>query len=372
MKPQDIFCYANILKSRRNLANLGIFNSIRTQTKNGSKTNYKIIQFIFSEKERIVLNLRLGYGTRDYLRFGAGLTHLNILGRACQGRVEGKISFAEYRLNSEIIFPKFILFPVRYRIGSFYQFKKEIGFKSRHIGLYNEFRFNLLTGSFSTKYNVENIRTYFPIENNSQSDSIKNDWLHGVTLTWLRDKRDDPIFANAGNYTNLTIETSGIIMPADVNYVKPTVEQRFFKPFLPVVLGISFKAGTIQAIAPSSEIPVYKRFYCGGTTSVRGYSDWSIGPEDSKGNPLGGKVLFETSLEFRFPIYKILGGVFFIDGGNVWTEIDNIKLNLRWALGPGLRLRTPLGSLRLDYGIKLMPETNESSGALHFAIGEAF
>jgi len=369
LKPENTFRYAKILKSRRNLTNLGIFSSIRTQAQSGSKPNFKVVQFILSEKDPIIVNFRLGYGTRDYLRFGCGLTHINLLGRAWTGKIEGKISFAEYRLNTELGFPRIVALPAQDRIGLFYQFKKEIGFNTRHIGLYNEARFNLLDGSFSTKYNIENIRTYFPAEEN---DSVKNDWLHGVILNWLKDKRDDPIFTSNGLYTNLGIETGGIFLPSEVNYLRPTAEFRLFKPFLPLVLGGSFKIGIVQAVSPSSEVPVYKRFYCGGTTSVRGYNEWSIGPKDVSGNPIGGKILCETSVEFRFPIYKILGGVFFIDGGKVWQEIDNLDMRLRWAVGSGIRLRTPLGSLRLDYGFKNKPEPEEPSGALHFAIGEAF
>ncbi|MEO0227299.1 MAG: BamA/TamA family outer membrane protein [candidate division WOR-3 bacterium] len=373
LKPGDTFCYARVLKSRRNLANLGIFSTIRTQKRNGSKPNQKIVQFVLVEKEPIILNFRVGYGTKDYLRFGSGITHLNLMGRAWQGKIEGKLSFAEYRLNSEISLPRLLFLPVRYCIGSFYQFKKEVGFNTRHIGLYNESRFGLFDGLFSVRYNFEHIRTYFPVSNiNIKKDSTQNDWLHGVILNWLKDKRDDPIFTNSGNYTSLIIETSGIIMPADVNYVRPTVELRFFKPFLPIVLGCAFKTGIIQAMAPFVDIPVYKRFYCGGTTSVRGYDEWSIGPKDSWGNPIGGKVLFETTTEFRFPIYRIIWGVFFIDGGNVWEEIDSIAWNLRWGVGLGIRLRIPLGSVRLDYGLKMKPAAGESAGALHFAIGEVF
>lgn len=369
LKPEDTFRYADVLKSRRNLTNLGIFSSIRTQTKAATKPNYKTVQFILSEKEPIIVNFRLGYGTRDYLRFGAGITHINIFGRAWTGKIEGKISFAEYRLNSEIILPRLITLPLQYRTGLFYQFKKEVGFKTRNIGLYNETRFNLLNGSFSTKHNIENIQTYFPVE---QNDSIKNDWLNGIIFNWLRDKRDDPIFTNKGFFANLNLETSGIILPSEVNYIRPTMEFRFFKPFFPLVFALSFTTGVVQALALSSEVPIYKRFYCGGTTSVRGYSDWSIGPKDQSGNPIGGNLLFETSIEFRFTIYKTLGGVFFIDGGNVWKEVNNFDMHLRWAAGPGIRLHTPLGSLRLDYGIKIQPEQEEPSGSLHFAIGEAF
>ncbi len=369
LKPEDTFRYARVLQSRRNLTNLGIFSSIRSQVKNSSKQNFKIVQFIFSEKKPIILDLRVGYGTRDYLRLGAGLTHINMFGNAWKGKIEGKLSFAEYRLNSEISFPRLFALPAQDRLGMFYQFKKEIGFNTRYSGLYNEIHFNFLNGLLSVKYNIDNIQTYFRTE---EVDSTKNDWLNGIVLGWLRDKRDDPIFTNSGNYANIGIETGGIFMPSEVNYLRPTTEFRFFKPFLLLVLGVSFKAGTVQAVSPSSDVPVYKRFYCGGTTSVRGYNEWAIGPRDTNGNPTGGKFLFETSVEFRFPIYKILGGVLFIDAGNVWQEFDNINFKLKWAIGPGIRLRTPLGSLRLDYGFKIKPEPEESRGALHFAVGEAF
>ena len=105
---------------------------------------------------------------------------------------------------------------------------------------------------------------------------------------------------------------------------------------------------------------------------MRGYAERGIGPSDENGNPLGGRFLGECSTEVRFPIYKILGGALFIDGGNVWQEYDEITRDLRWGVGGGLRLKSFLGSVRLDYGFKLGRQEGESIGMLHFAIGEAF
>lgn len=367
LRPNDTFRYANILKSQRTLYNLGIFKSIRLQTQEGVQPNTKIVRFVLTEKEPIIINFRIGYGTQDYVRIGAGFTHLNMFGRAWRGQIEGKLSFAEYRLDSRLTFPKFILLPVKYSIGAFYQMKKEIGYRTRSIGGYNEAHFGLLGGRCTTKYDVENIRTYFTDE-----DSIENDWLHGVKINWLMDRRDDPLSTRAGNYINMNLETSGIIIPADVNYVRPFVEYRLFKPFYTFVGATAFTLGIVQKIAPSVEIPVYKRFYCGGTTSVRGYSERSIGPKDEDGNPLGGNILFEFSGEIRFLIYKLFSGVIFVDAGNVWREYENVSGALRWGAGAGLRINTPLGTVRLDYGIKLDRRTDEPFGALHFAIGEAF
>jgi outer membrane protein assembly factor BamA len=139
-----------------------------------------------------------------------------------------------------------------------------------------------------------------------------------------------------------------------------------------VVLAVAVRAGMVEPFEPTEEVPVYRRFYCGGASSVRGYSERAIGPVDENDNPSGGRYLGEVSTELRFPLYKILGGVVFIDGGNIWQEYDEIPLGLRWGIGIGLRIRSPIGSVRLDYGFKIDRREDEPAGSLHFAIGEAF
>jgi outer membrane protein insertion porin family len=367
LEANDTLRYANILKSQRKLYNLGVFQSIRTKTIVANEPHFKIVQFNLKEKKPIIVNVRIGYGTQDYLRLGAGLTHLNIMGRAWSGNITGKFSFAEYRLDSQITFPRFLILPIKTTLGSFFQFKKESWFNTRRIGGYIVTQLSVFNGTISTKYDIENVRTYFV-----DYDSVDGDWLHGLTVNWLQDRRNDPLSPRTGHYININLETSGIIMPSDINYVRPTCEYRLFKPVLSFVAASSFRIGYVRAIGQSADVPVYKRFYCGGTTSVRGYSEWMIGPVDELGNPRGGNVLFEISAEMRFPIYKIIGGVIFIDGGNIWQEYDEIDSHLRWGIGAGLRLLTPLGSIRLDYGLKLGRQPDESAGALHFAIGEAF
>jgi outer membrane translocation and assembly module TamA len=83
----------------------------------------------------------------------------------------------------------------------------------------------------------------------------------------------------------------------------------------------------------------------------------------------------------RFPIWRNLGGVIFLDGGNVWTKPWDFNVNdLRYDVGPGLRYNTPIGPIRADIGYQL----NQIPGLLvngvpeprrfrfHFSIGQAF
>ena len=367
LRTGGLFRYVDLLSAEQRLYDLGIFNSIRTRVYQGSGANQKILEFNLNEKEPKIINFRIGYGTRDYLRAGLGFTHLNMFGRAWQGMIDTKLSFAEFRLGSAIMFPNFLWHRLRNKFGTFFQWKKGIGYWTRSIGGYDEIGVSFLKTQGTIRYDLNNVRTHF-----SASDSVTNDWVQGLRLNLLQDKRDDPFNPRTGTYLNIIVETNGIFMPGDVNLVKGIIRLCGFKPYHQLVGATSIKLGAVQEISPSTEVPVYKRFYCGGTSSVRGYSEGEIGSLDAEGNPSGGKVLTEISGEMRFPIYKFLGGVLFIDAGNVWLDYGEIDFSLILSGGAGLRLKTPLGSVRLDYGLKLSPQNRESPGKWHFAIGEAF
>ncbi len=73
--------------------------------------------------------------------------------------------------------------------------------------------------------------------------------------------------------------------------------------------------------------------------------------------------------ELRIPLTDLLQLGIFLDAGNLWYEQENVNFNLRYALGAGLRLNTPIGPLALDYGFNMSPREEEDPGALHFSVG---
>jgi outer membrane protein assembly complex protein YaeT len=367
IKSGDLFRYARILESERRLYRLGIFTAIRTQVENAETGNQKDVRFVLREKKRISLNFRIGYGTRDMIRLGLGVLHNNLLGRAWQGKIDSKLSFIEQRVTTQITFPRSVLLPGDFGIALFFRRLEEIGYETRSLGGNISTRFLLDESEVSAKYEVERIKTLYADE-----DSVESDLLHGFIVGWMRDKRDNPFYTTKGSYLGVNLEISGVVLPSDVDYFRPTAQVRLYRPFIGLIVAAALKAGMVEAVAPTVHVPIYKRFYCGGTSSVRGYPERGIGPVDENGNPLGGRFLGEVSAEVRFPIYRILGGVLFVDGGNIWQEQDDIDMDLRWGIGVGLRVRSFLGSIRLDYGFKIGRQEDESSGVLHFAIGEAF
>jgi outer membrane translocation and assembly module TamA len=75
----------------------------------------------------------------------------------------------------------------------------------------------------------------------------------------------------------------------------------------------------------------------------------------------------------RFPIIGDLGGVVFVDAGNVYPALPGYNLSdLRFGVGPGIRYNTPIGPFRLDFGVAVNRRADDPFGRLDFSIGQAF
>jgi translocation and assembly module TamA len=130
-----------------------------------------------------------------------------------------------------------------------------------------------------------------------------------------------------------------------------------------------------STVGESTEsLPANKRFYAGGGSSIRGYRFQSVGPLGPRNTPLGGRSVFEASAELRARITDTLGGVIFIDGGNVYDdEVPDLSTNLQWAAGFGARYFTTFGPLRLDFGFPLNGRDGvDDFMQFYISIGQAF
>jgi translocation and assembly module TamA len=106
---------------------------------------------------------------------------------------------------------------------------------------------------------------------------------------------------------------------------------------------------------------------------VRGFKLDQLGPLDRFHEPVGGFTLAEASIELRFPIWRDLGGVAFVDAGQV--ALDSFDLRAKdfyYSAGGGLRYKTPIGPLRLDLAQVLNPPSGISSFGFYFSVGHAF
>jgi len=231
--------------------------------------------------------------------------------------------------------------------------------------------------------------------------------IGSVAGTAVHDTRDDPIDPGRGGLVSLNGELALRPLGSEVGFAK-TFLQGFVYRQVPasrrIVLagGMRLGLGTgfprdVERTGPDGhpiigpdgqpltvqvrDIPASERFFAGGDTSVRGFQLDKLGrPEtfDRDGTPIGGHAEIIMNGELRVAVWKDIGVVGFLDVGNVFEFVNDVRLSrLRGGAGFGIRYKSPIGPIRVDFGFKLgtlqtFGVNKESRFALHISIGQAF
>ena len=196
-----------------------------------------------------------------------------------------------------------------------------------------------------------------------------------LTLGWARDERDSALTPTAGRYQRVNVEWS---IAGDVRFIRTNLQyQQFFPLWQKLTLGLNGEVGwgVGQGGRP---YPVFKNFYGGGLGSVRVFEQNSLGVIDPTGAYVGGARKINLNAELYFPVPgtgndKSLRIFAFADAGNVWREGEKITgSTLRTSAGLGLSWISPMGPLKLSYGVPLHKLATDRIQRFQFQIGTAF
>lgn len=187
---------------------------------------------------------------------------------------------------------------------------------------------------------------------NNITDYHDSDWYKAImdnfgttnsfTFTHVFDNRDNYFNASKGRRISFAAQWGGHGLGGDYDFYKFTAEGRFYKALgNGHNLALRLMGGYIDG-----DVSYGNLFDLGGSGTLRGYED----------DQFKGKKMYAATLEYRFPIAKKVQGVLFTDAGSTWG-IDEGKIpwytdddSLNWSVGVGIRLQTPIGPIRLDYG----------------------
>lgn len=194
---------------------------------------------------------------------------------------------------------------------------------------------------------------------NFASDNyVKNNFGRINSVTWQKvyDSRDNIYEPTRGRRISYTTQWAGHGLGGDFDFYKFTAEARMYKKLgAKNVLAFRARGGFIQGDAPYSQL-----FTLGGADSLRGYED----------DQFRGKKMYNATLEFRFPIVKKVSGVLFTDIGDAWDAPNvtwyNSKKTFNYGVGAGVRITTPIGPVKLDYGV------GKHKNKFHFSFGTQF
>ncbi len=205
--------------------------------------------------------------------------------------------------------------------------------------------------------------------NNLSFSGTGKDDLLTVQLGAVRDRRNDLLRPTSGSLLRLGVEQS---IPVGQGSILLTRLRGSYSYYIPVsftnftpgpqALAFNLQGGTVLG-----DLPPYEAFSLGGSTSVRGYDEGDVG---------SGRSFIQATAEYRFPLFSVIGGALFVDfasdlgsGGSVPGNPAGVRGKPGNGLGFGLgvRVQSPLGPIRVDYGFN-----DDGSSRLHFGIGERF
>jgi len=195
-----------------------------------------------------------------------------------------------------------------------------------------------------------------------------------VSLSWERDTRDHIFEPAKGSLSRISTQFVGGPLGGDDHYVKAQASWNRYQQLFPqTVLASRIRIGLAEKHGRGEEVPPDDRFFAGGANTVRGLAERSLGPEDSAGNPLGGKALFLFNVELRRKIWGRLGSSLFYDLGGIWDDPPAARWEQMWStVGVEAWFSTPVGPVRVAHGVPLQEDLTPAKGRWHVAILYAF
>jgi outer membrane protein insertion porin family len=441
--PGEIYNENKKVESEQNLNRLGIFESAKIESQIPvdtatppyipirillrSRDLQEVTPELLVDDESNALNtgLGVGYNNRDFFGQARNLSarmrfrlqrieDLNFSGAFKHG-VNDSTLLTKSDVQMQMVQPYFFSnkLSASWTISAEYEKQKFYNLNTlrNRIGLTNKFATYTLGFADWTLERVDISKIVTPPVNlNDFSGPRAKQFNSILTLTLQRDKTNDVFSPSLGFFHSVSVEEAGLIpkllgsrgstLPYAEYYKLSFLVRQYFSDGgrKSVVWALRLHAGAAQLYNPDNTTPVppTRKFFAGGSGSIRGWKSRDLA---AFGNPdQGGNVILEGNIETRISLFPRSGklwiinldnlmGVMFIDYGNLWNGLAEIKgSSIAIAAGFGLRYETFVGPLRFDLGLRMYdpkepPDRQwlfnkrlltESYSVIHIGIGQAF
>ncbi|MEA3083621.1 MAG: outer membrane protein insertion porin family, partial [Paraburkholderia sp.] len=377
--------------SKDRINRLGYFTDVDVTTVPVEGTPDQVdINVKVTEKPTGSLSLGLGYGSGEGPIISAGISQDNVFGSGTSLALNVNTSTTNRTLTVTQVDPYFTIDGIKRITDVYYRTTEPLYYST-------DSSFRIITAGADLKFGVpfsESDMVYFGLgfeQNRLDVDSTTPqsyiDYVNQfgrvsnnvpLTVGWSRDNRDSALVPSRGYYTQANAEYGSPL--GDTPYYKADLQAQYYYSFARgFVLGLNFQGGYGNGL-DGKPYPIFKNYYAGGIGSVRGYEPSSLGPRDATTNdPIGGSKMIVGNIELTVPLpgsgYDRTLRVFtFLDGGNVWgSEGNSIGANgLRYGYGVGLAWISPIGPLKLSFGLPVVKHTGDQYQKFQFQIGTSF
>jgi outer membrane protein assembly complex protein YaeT len=406
-KPGQRFRLGRLQESQRRLYGLELFEFVNVESVESSDQGVEVpVRVTVTEGKHRKLTFGFGYGSEEKLRGTINWRHVNFFGGARTAGVEAKWSSLDRGVRLNLFEPYFLRPGMTLTASAQGWFSNEPAYELETVGgrvtlsqVFSDDRPRSARPALTTtSVSIIREREKYTITEEARNDPTLHDdfialgldpttgagggILSAVAFDLQRTTTRNVLDARRGYVAAIHFEKAGRWFVGDFDYTELTLEGRHYLSIgRRFVLANRAKVGSLDAPDPTGvNIPFFKRYFLGGSTSLRGWGRFEVSPL-SDGFTTGGLSMLEMTSEARFPVAGNLGGVLFVDAGNSWEDPWGIDLkDLLANVGAGVRYLTPIGPLRFDFAYQLTPiegllidgEQQRFPWRVHFSIGQAF
>jgi outer membrane protein insertion porin family len=380
------FSAEKVERSRTRLQKLGFFEDVNVETPAVPGTTDQVdVNYSVTETSSGNITAGAGYSQTSGILFNASISQDNFLG---SGK---RVSFAFNNSKVTTIYnfyytdPYYTINGVSRGFGLFY---KKTDADQANISSYttDTYGANVNYGIPINEFDTIRVSPEFEnlkLKETSESPNEVIDFIdqHGndyntvkLTGSWAHDTRNKALFADDGGLQSVSVETA--VPGPGLEYYKLGYDQRRYVPLTKdLTLSMHAQLGYGDGYGDYNNLPFFENYFAGGVRSVRGFEDNTLGPIDSKGNPIGGSVQLVGGAEVLFPIPFVEGtksfrlGTFF-DIGNVYSDFASFDAKeLRYSVGVSSLWISPLGPLAISLGFPLNAKSSDNVQNFQFTVG---
>jgi len=385
-KPGDPFDPELLAETEHRLSRLGLFERIQVGPLRPPQAPFADVEIALREGKPWRVEFGGGYGTDRGWRGVLEVGHDNLFGTGRSASVREKLTQDGDRTDLTYRTPWLFEMPLQGDATLFREQWQELGYKRQGAGIatgvlrefFREPLSDISRMRVGLRYQLEWVRRYDIDRSLLATDSATiaegRQIVARITPGLTLDYRDNVLDPSRGSLHTISVDLAGPYVGSEVSFVKSRLETAWYLGWLsPVVIAVGGRLGLATPLSDTAALPIEDRFYAGGNSTIRGYPQDLVGPRDASGNPTGGNALVILNAEGRFPIWRWLSGVVFVDTGAVTPEVGDLGGGaFKTGVGGGIRVKTPVGPLRLDVGHALNPIEGENRWQIYFGIGQAF
>ncbi|HEX3619735.1 MAG TPA: outer membrane protein assembly factor BamA [Candidatus Udaeobacter sp.] len=385
--PGDVFNTVRVDITKKRLDNLGYFAKVETYPEETDIPGRKDLTILVQEKRTGSFSFGGGFSTVDKLVGFAELTQGNFdlfnwpsfTGGGQKFRLRIQYGTERRDLILQITEPYFLDRRLALTGQAFYTEADYLSaeYNQRNYGFSIELRKPITSYIYSSLgyqlqdvdiFNVDPTASDFIL---SQAGSTLESKIFGSVVF---DSRDNVLLSHRGQRITFQPFITGGFLGGDTQIYGLDLEgSQYFHLPKDLILLINGEIATVSQWGNGADVPIYERLFLGGSNNLRGFPFREVGPQDSNGEPTGGKSMARATVELTFPLIEKARGAIFYDTGFVNDSQWSFGFNhIASDIGVGLRLDLPIGPLRLDYGYPIQRDGYNGGGHFNFNVGYQF